>query len=461
VFALGHIAGALRRPFALLSRRLDSARAEAGFTLVEVIVSAALLAVVGGGVYAGIDGPARVSGNSKARATAANLAQTDQEQMRAKRFVDLQNYSQTYTRTGVNGVNYTITSRADWVDDSTAKAGCTVGNGQGDYLRLSSSVSWPNGGPGNPVTVTSLMAPPVDDGTNGTGNIVMRLKDQAGAPVAGIPVTADGRTTVTRITDAGGCAVFTALPAGDYAVTWNTVGYVDNMNLQSVSVPAPLRAGDTVQLEHLYAKAMGVQVNFVNSAGGSINWPKASVAGGSLISPLRLSGAAPLTTGKTLFPVTSGNYVAWAGSCADPGAAYDGVASPNPAPDITSVATVTVPTLTITAPAGGIITSAPHLVAKPNDGSCGDTFSVPTPTNSNGAYSWPIPLPYGKYAVCADMLSFKTATPFVLDNLTKTGSTVALSLITDPLGNVTGVKATPITPSGPSQTVGVGPGVCS
>jgi prepilin-type N-terminal cleavage/methylation domain-containing protein len=458
VYALSQTAGALRRPLAVIRGRLAAARSEAGFTLIEVIMSAALLAVVTGGVYAGIDGPAKVSGNAKARAAAANLAQTEQETMRSKRFVDLQNYNNTRTQ-AVDGVNFTIVSRADWVDDSSASSGCSVGGTQGDYLKLTSTVSWPGGGAGNPVAITSVMAPPVDDGTNGTGNIVMRLQDQAGGPVAGIPVTIDGRTTVTRTTDSAGCAVFSNVPAGDYTATFSQSGYVDNQNVQLVSVPASLRAGDTVQLTHAYARAAAVKVTFVDSANNSISWPRASVAGGTLLSPLKLTGAAPLSTGQTLYPTTSGSYVAWAGNCADPGASYDGIAQPSPAPPGgIATAVVTVPTLKLSASSTGII-GTPRVTVKSADATCTDTFAAPAASLNSGTYTWPISLPYGTYTVCADMSGFKTSPAFTLPNLVKTGSNVTLSLVLSG-PTITGVKAVYADGSQPPQTVGVTPGSC-
>jgi hypothetical protein len=422
-------------------------------------MSAALLAVVTAGVYAGIDGPARVSGNAKARASAANLAQGDQERMRSMRFVDLQNYSPAGVPVTVNGVRFTVTSRADWVDDSTAKAGCTVGNTQGDYLRLTSTVSWPNGGAGNPVAVTSLMAPPVDDGSNGTGNIVMRLKDQAGAPVAGIPVSISGRTNITRTTDAGGCAVFTSVPAGDYTTTFSQAGYVDNLNNQAVTVPTAVTAGDTVQLEHLYALAAGVSVTFQDGNNAPTTWSRASIGGGTLVSPLRLTGTPPLATGKTLFPTTSGNFTAWAGNCADPGPPYNATATPAPQPNAISSAVVTIPTLKVTAPTAGV-TGTPRVTAKSADATCTDTFTPPAAALSGSNYVWPIPLPYGKYTVCADMSGFKTSPAFTMNNFTKLGTTATLALILDPLGGtVTGVKAT-YSDGTPTQTVGITPGSC-
>ncbi len=437
----------IARMRARFARRL---REESGFTLIEVVVSAALLAVVTAGVYAGIDGPTKVSGLAKARAAAANLAQVDQETMRGMRFTDLQNYSQTYSRQ-VDGVNYTVTSRTDWVDDSDAVNACVVPNNQGDYLKLTSTVSWNGGGAGNPTVVRSLMAPPVSSSSSGTGNIVVTLTDQAGAPVAGIPVTINGRTNATKSTDSQGCAVFTSVLSGNYTAQLSSNGYVDNLNVSNVSMQAAVSAGQTVQLQHSYAKAAKVQVNFVDSGGATVNWTRASVGGGALVSPMVLNSGTPvssLNTGFTLYPTTSGSYAAWAGGCSDPGAGYSTSAPVTPGGSTS--ASVILPILKLQVPSASL-PSAPRIVVKPADPACTDTYTVPAPTTSGGQYVWSIRLPRAKYSVCADLMSNRTQNPFTISNLAAGGTTAQLGVTTDSSGNMlatandgSGLQTTPV-----------------
>jgi prepilin-type N-terminal cleavage/methylation domain-containing protein len=424
-------------------------RQESGFTLIEVVVSAALLAVVTAGVYAGIDGPTKISGQAKERAAASNLAQADQERMRAMRFADLQNYAPTPATQTIDGTKYTIASRADWVDDSDAANACTVPNNQGDYLKLSSTVSWAGGGAGNPAVITSLLAPPVNDSTNGTGNIVVTLTDQANAPVANIPVTISGRTNATKSTDANGCAVFTNVLAGNYTATLNSAGYVDNQNAQAVTMQAGVSAGSTIQLQHSYAKAGQVTVNFVASDGTTpVSWTKASVGSGALLSPKVLTsgvGVTSLNTGKTLYPSTSGSYVGWAGGCADPGSPYNQTATPTPlAPNGISSVNVILPILTLKVPTTGL-PSAPRIVVKPSDPSCTDTFTVPAATvvgtSPNQQYQWTMRLPRAKYSLCADLLSNRTQNPFTISNQAQAGTTAQLGVTTNGFGQVTGATA--------------------
>jgi prepilin-type N-terminal cleavage/methylation domain-containing protein len=439
---------------AFFTRRL---RQESGFTLIEVVVSAALLAVVSAGVYAGIDGPTQVSGQARVRAGAANMAQFEQEKMRAMRFSDLQNYQYGPVSRPLNGVNYTVTSKTDWIEDSNDSTGCSAPTStQGDYLRLTSTVAWPGGGRNNPVVITSLMAPPVNDAANGTGNLVVKLVDQANKPVAGIPVVLSGRASYTRSTDASGCAVFVSIPSGNYNATLNTANYVDNNNQTLVTMQTSVTAGNTAQLQHAYAKAVGINFKFVDSAGATLSptWTRGSVSGGVLSAPKAYNGSPP-NTGLTLFPTTAGNYTAWAGGCADPGTGKDFVVTPMPAPGSSATATLTVPLLTFKVSTNGL-PAAPRIVIKPQDSTCTDTYPNPTSstqgTAPNAQYIWPARLPYGKYSVCADLnyggQLWRTTTPFPLNNLQSAGTTVQLALTTDSFGNPTGATATPTDGSG-------------
>jgi prepilin-type N-terminal cleavage/methylation domain-containing protein len=424
----------------LCCRAAARLRQERGFTLIEVIVAGALLAVVTAGVYAGIDGPARISGTAKARAAANNIAQADQERMRAMRFADLQNYAPTPTTQVVDGVTFTLASRTDWINDRDAAPGCTVPNDQGDYLRLNSTVSWSGGGQGNPVSVTSLMAPPVSDTSNGTGDLIMHLKDQTGAPVAGIPVTLTGRTTLTKTTDAGGCAVFAAVPSGNYTASMNQAGWTDDSNVQNVSIPAPIRAGETAELEHLYARSVAIRVtSFTGSDNTALTTNKFTVSGGALSAPRTFTGAAPLTTNTPLYPATTGNYVVSAGACASATPA-DGVVATPLAAGGTFSTSLRVPTLTIRA-SSTTLPGTPRLVLKPSDPAC-DTYPVTGPTNTGGQYIWTSRLPMGTYSLCAEISGSSTSTPFLLPNHVATGTDVTLAL-TGTAPSYTGVTATP------------------
>jgi len=259
----------------------------------------------------------------------------------------------------------------------------------------------------------------------------VHLKDQAGAPVTGIPVKITGRTTLTKTTDAGGCAVFASVPAGNYTASMDQAGWVDENSVQAVSLPTPIKAGETQEVEQIYARAASVTVvSFKGSDGVTLAWNRASVGGGSLTAPRLLTGAVPLGTGKTLFPLTTGNYVVWAGGCADPGTGNNTPATPLAAPGGDVPVNLIVPTLNIHA--ANQAPGTPRVTVKPLDPACPDTFTVPAPTppsaGNGNQWVWPIRLPIGRYSVCAELSGSKTSTPFTFSNLSKTGTDVPMSL---------------------------------
>src|SRR3954471_21392220 len=133
---------------------------ESGFAMIEVIVSAAVLAMLALAVLSGIDGASRATGREKARSTAATVAEQDQERMRSLQIGTLSNAYDVTRHVSVDGVNYDVRSTAKWVDDGGGTAvSCSTGP-QADYLQITSSVTSNTVGTRiAPVTLTSLLSP--------------------------------------------------------------------------------------------------------------------------------------------------------------------------------------------------------------------------------------------------------------------------------------------------------------
>src|SRR3954470_5519550 len=89
-------------------------RAQSGFALIEVVVSAALLLVVASGVLAGIEGPSKAATSNETRSQASDLAQQDQERLRSMSFSSLTGYTAT-TPVTVGNVTYSRYSSAIWM----------------------------------------------------------------------------------------------------------------------------------------------------------------------------------------------------------------------------------------------------------------------------------------------------------------------------------------------------------
>jgi hypothetical protein len=284
----------------------------------EIVVSAALLALIILGVFAGIDGAQVISGQTRSKSVAAALAQQDQERMHAMRTADLSNYQSTRMIT-VSGIAYTVSSRADWVTDSSGSVSCTNNSTTADYLKISSSVKWPSLGARNPVKLESMVAAAPSALSPTDGNLSIQLQDQAGGPVLDVPVTITGPTTQTLPTNQAGCAYFGHLPAGNYQASYAATGFVDPSGANSISVPVSVTAATTNVVTQSYAQGGNIAVSFLTQVGQGPAQP-AQAAAVSVAHPnlpglgiRTFTAASPqssLTT-TSLFPFTSGYGVYW------------------------------------------------------------------------------------------------------------------------------------------------------
>lgn len=318
----------MSRGIALLARLR---RDESGTTIVEVLASAVVLAMVSIGVLSGIDSSQNLSNKSRLRSVAASLAQADQERLRGLRAKELSNRNETTTRV-VRGANFTIKSTSAWVSDGTGQAPC---GGRADYMRVKSSVGWDGMDGLQPIEVTSLVAPPT--GSFGSeGAIAASITDRAGVGVANQSVTITGPRNMTDTTDSQGCAFFGYISPGSYQLTFSKAGYVDASGRQDISETLTVAAEQTVPAAFLYDRPGSLTVNFqtkrgaaapIASHGGFVPAATASVwaANSGVPSGARTFARGLSTPGDTttsftlpgLFPFTD-PYSVYGGNC--PGA---------------------------------------------------------------------------------------------------------------------------------------------
>lgn len=212
---------------------MTHARNQDGFALIEVIVSAAVLAIIALAVLAGIDGATASTARERARAVAASLAEQDQERMRALRFdeltklvgVDVKDASRNQSFS-VDGVTYNVNSEVTFQADSgTTTSGCGTNPKQNDYLRVITTVTSAMVGKRVPaVKLESLVAPPV------SGALVVKVVDAKNQPVSGVAVTTVATKTgrsYSGTTNDQGCVPFVGVDSGEHKVTISKAGYVD------------------------------------------------------------------------------------------------------------------------------------------------------------------------------------------------------------------------------------------
>jgi Tfp pilus assembly protein PilV len=317
-----------------LSHRL---RGDAGFGLVEVLVTALVVLILAAGMFATFDASSHATGLAKARSTALTLAQQDQARLRAMAIPDLSNlHNQVSSQracddAGGNCVSYTVTSNADWVKDGQGVQSCTQADAGFDYLKITSTVTWPGIAGHRPATEESLVTPPVGTFGPGQGALAVKVVRADGVTgVPGVPVALSGTESYNGVTNSQGCVVWGLLPAtGTYTVTASAPGFIDVNGNATITQAAGVTAQSLTTVTVLYDQAASANpVSFfakVNSGALQVNNQKAdrvTVAQSSMTavrsfgtqgSPqtsLALPGLFPFGTGSP-----GGVYRMYAGDC--------------------------------------------------------------------------------------------------------------------------------------------------
>lgn len=383
--------------------------AEDGFGLIEVIVSAMLVALVAVGVYAGLDSASATTGINKGRALATEVAQQDQERMRAYRASDLSNLRMTRTQ-AVAGVPYTVVSRADWITDSSGTSSCQSGVARASYLKISSIVTWPGKPAGvNPVEVTSLVAPPNGSFAENQGSLAISVRDRNGNGVAGLPVSIAGPASRSDSTNELGCVLWGYLTAGNYTASFSRTGWVDRQGNQNVSQAVGVTGQQTNTASFDYDQAGQIAVSFDTLPSNrpqpiAAKAPWLLVGNSSLNAPgtRRFGSGSPQTsiTAASLFPFLD-PYVVWAGDCQgqDPRTYNQAAGLQIVGPGSSSTLTVRMPALNLVAQSsqGPIVNGTVKAYVR----TPGCTGTYATRTDATGRPIDP-GVPYGTYDVCVD-----------------------------------------------------------
>ncbi|HEV7808264.1 MAG TPA: hypothetical protein VGO80_20825 [Solirubrobacteraceae bacterium] len=251
-----------------LSTRTRSLRrlacAQDGSFLVEALISAMILVIVGLGVLKSLDRGSRLGGEQRIQAVAGNVAHAEQEAIRAMPVSMQSNLVRESSRT-VGAVTYKIDSRADWVNDTSGGPGCTTAGSRADYMKLTTVVTWPRPAGREPVTLESLISPGVRAFDSSQGSLAVRITDHAGDPVSALPLELRGTTTYASPTNDAGCVLWGYVQAGSgYRLKLHrSPDWVGPDASQSVDVPASVVAGQTSNVALQYDRGGYVRPTFV------------------------------------------------------------------------------------------------------------------------------------------------------------------------------------------------------
>ncbi|MGN6868719.1 MAG: carboxypeptidase regulatory-like domain-containing protein [Solirubrobacteraceae bacterium] len=248
-----------------MSRALsERGRAQHGFTLIEVLVSALLVLIISAGVATALVSATDFTGHE--RNTSQANAVADQDQERLKSMTDSQLTSLHQTRTvSLNSTQFTVVSTAEFLD-ANGTSSCTSKSEA--YFKLTSTVTSAAtaGNPGQSVTAEAIITRPL------AGSLVVPVQDQTSAALQGATVSISGQNTgynSSATTDQNGCVAFAGLPTDSYTITATDTGYVDPDGNASPSETATVNQTNVTSAGTMILGSAGaVKVGFVTQGTG-------------------------------------------------------------------------------------------------------------------------------------------------------------------------------------------------
>ncbi len=297
--------------------------AQAGFALMEVLISAVIVALIVIATFSGFDIANQASATERSRAQADALAQRDEDRLRSMTIDHLSSLNETNSYT-YNGTTYTVLSTGEFVADSTGSSSCSTLAEEASYVRTISKVTWPGSGTRDPVVETGLITPPAG------GSLLVQVTNARAAPISGVTVTATGPNNASAVTGSQGCVIFAALAEGTYVVKVSKTGYVDKTGNSEPAVTTTIVPGTTDKKPFELDQPGAIAVSFETSA-------EAEAKGDTFVAQNPLmptpsyksfgtvgSYATTVTSPMSLFPFgepatsehgASGQYGVYAGTC--------------------------------------------------------------------------------------------------------------------------------------------------
>ncbi|GAA5142664.1 hypothetical protein GCM10023340_06500 [Nocardioides marinquilinus] len=352
-------------------------------TLVEVMVALVLFAIMSTAVLNMVMNAQRLTRYDAARVVANNLATRELEIVRDTFFGPTRGPDRVLLNTAenpsplpggrvgdplvVDGIAFTVTRTAEWAQvDTRAASTCDEGsNVELAYLRVRVRVTWPKMGDRPPVQMDTTMTPAKGTYSAFTGHLGLKVIDQLGEPLGGVPVVVRTNTNAVAAsgrTSSDGCVLFPFLNAGTYTYELNRAGYVTPAGDPAGKTTVQVQSGQLWRGIAEYAQSATVDVTFTTREGFGLPPANQQIPvslGNSALKPSGVKaypGTGNARSLTSLWPYPSG-YTLWAGNClgndpkdlGDPPVAVE--------PGQTATTTVRLAPLTVRAPVGTTITA--------------------------------------------------------------------------------------------------------
>lgn len=210
-----------------------------GFSLVDVIVASALLAIVFLGISGAFKAILELTFYNKAKLSALAIVNEEMELIRNMSYdsigtvagIPAGNILQTET-VSLNGLDYTRRVLTQYVDASEDGTGIADTNSiTTDYKSVKVEVSWTRKGKTRKVSLVSSFVPKGIETTAGGGTLIINILDSVGLPLASANVHIENNTlnpvvSIDTFSNTDGQVMFPGSPAGsDYEITVTKTGY--------------------------------------------------------------------------------------------------------------------------------------------------------------------------------------------------------------------------------------------
>ena len=329
---------------------------EDGFIIIEVLVSALILAIVAGAVLTLITATTRGAAVQRDRAVAYDLAQSDQARLRTLKLTEISGIKvETKTPAPViDGTEYEVRSERVFDNNGLGATACASASVKADYVQMTSTVS--SNTMLKPVVLQSVVSPSSGSLDENNGTLTAHTLNAEGKALSGVTVTAtsSGAGTRSAKTGAEGCTNFVSVPAGSYNVIYNGNGLINTKgefettaNPEVVSLAAgEYKSTATTSWDH--PATLEPQFVYLEPGTGVLRLaPVDSMTVANATNGVSLPVGTPgvraaASSTKAVFPFKSpGAYTVYAGSCTtnNPGTTganatgiYSAVLAPNAKP---------------------------------------------------------------------------------------------------------------------------------
>ncbi len=247
----------------MVLNKLTTAR---GFSLVELLVTAAVMLIVFGGLFGGFRYTLDVISNSRAKLSALTLANERMEYIRSLSYDAVGTVSglpngalPQVSTSSLNGIIFTQTVLIQYVDDAADGIGVADSNMiTTDYKVAKVTIGWSVRGVAKEIFLVSTIIPRSIETNVGGGTVRVNVFDANLAPLPGADVrllntTGTSTVDVTRSSDATGVALFGGAPAGsNYQIFVTALGYSSEQTyVATTTLPNPTTAPISVTVANI------------------------------------------------------------------------------------------------------------------------------------------------------------------------------------------------------------------